>query len=59
MDLRLSFKSGGSRPRSCTDSTDDTAHEHDRREPDDTGIGDRDGLLEQVGGGDWQHTVMA
>ena len=40
-------------------STDDTEHEHDGREPDDTGIGDHDGLLEQVGHQDWQHTVMA
>lgn len=39
--------------------TDDTEHEHDGREPEDTGIGDRDGLLEQVGWNDWQHTVMA
>ncbi len=28
--------------------------EHDGREPDDSGIGDLDGLLEQVGTQDWQ-----
>lgn len=38
---------------------DDTEHEHDGREPDDSGIGDREGLLEQVGWRDWQHTVIA
>ncbi|MCK1400120.1 hypothetical protein IVB45_18535 [Bradyrhizobium sp. 4] len=38
---------------------DDTEHEHDGGEPDDTGVGDHDGLLEQTGWQDWQHTVMA
>jgi hypothetical protein len=30
-------------------SCDDAEHEHDGREPDDTGIGDYDGLQEQMG----------
>jgi hypothetical protein len=29
-------------------SCDDTEHEHDGREPDDSGIGDHEGLYEQV-----------
>jgi hypothetical protein len=33
--------------------------EHDGREPGDSGIGDHDGLLEQVGWRDWQHAGMA
>jgi hypothetical protein len=33
--------------------------EHDGREPDDSGIGDIDGLLEQVGTQDWQRGGMA
>jgi hypothetical protein len=38
---------------------DDTEHEHDGREPDESGIGDYDGLLEQVGSQDWQNGGMA
>jgi hypothetical protein len=34
---------------------DDTEHEHDGREPDESGIGDYDGLMEQVGTQDWQN----
>jgi hypothetical protein len=39
-------------------SCDDTEHEHDGREPDDSGIGDLDGLLEQVGSEDWRAEAM-
>ena len=32
--------------------------EHDGREPDELGIGDHDGLLEQIGREDWQRRSM-
>jgi len=33
--------------------------DHDGRQPDESGIADLDGQLEQVGSQDWTHTVMA
>jgi hypothetical protein len=38
--------------------TDDTEHEHEGREPDESGIGDLDGLLEQIGTQSWQSGGM-
>ncbi|WP_439398291.1 hypothetical protein ACRQ5Q_13615 [Bradyrhizobium sp. PMVTL-01] len=45
---------------------DDAEHEHDGREPEDweddpaeCGVADFEGLLEQIGYGDWTNTVMA
>ncbi|WP_375309065.1 hypothetical protein WHZ77_17395 [Bradyrhizobium sp. A5] len=37
----------------------DLEDEHDGREPDESGVGDLDGLLEQVGTQDWQQGAMA
>jgi hypothetical protein len=48
----------GSQERWTAGSSLDYEGEHDGREPDESGIGDQDGLDEQVPFRDWQHVGM-
>ncbi|APG11399.1 hypothetical protein BKD09_23990 [Bradyrhizobium japonicum] len=58
-NLPLRCDNSGGQQLWASSGTRDLEDEHDGREPDESGIGDLDGLLEQVGTQDWQQGAMA